>query len=500
MNQQLPPIYRAFRWLIRRLLNLFFKEIRYRGADQVDTDSGGLVIAWHPNGLIDPALIFSYFPGRIVFGARHGLLEWPLLGPLFRAIGTVPIYRASDESNQSREERFNANQKSLEALATELAGGSFSALFPEGLSHDHPHLSTVKTGAARLYFQALSMRKEGAPIPVIIPVGLIYDQKNIFRSRALVLFHDPIQIPAELLAPVPDDEDKAVARQRVKALTALIKDTLAEKSRVTENWALYDLMHRTRKLIRAERSYRAGTQLGRPDIEEFEAGFSRVWRAYQIRSKDEKERTETLMNRVKAYDTLLTAAQLEDHEVSEKPRLISPLWIGLLTFQLITLYILLPPVLIAGFLINVIPYNLLKILDRYYSDQDKDRASVKLILGAVLFPLFWTLAAIAVVVTRNQVGALFPALPLSPILIFIITFLFAIVGGYLALRYTELSSELMRSIRVRMTGKRRKATIDKLQTERSDIFNELIAMSADLDLPGLVSDSGRISVPEPDPS
>ena len=44
MNQQLPPIYRAFRWLIRRLLNLFFKEIRYRGADQVDTDSGGLVI------------------------------------------------------------------------------------------------------------------------------------------------------------------------------------------------------------------------------------------------------------------------------------------------------------------------------------------------------------------------------------------------------------------------------------------------------------------------
>jgi hypothetical protein len=329
---------------------------------------------------------------------------------------------------------------------------------------------------------------------------LIYDHKNIFRSRALVLFHDPIHIPKDLLAPLEGADDETAARERVKSLTALIKETLTKTSRVTENWSLYDLMHRARKLIRAERSYRAGTQLGRPDIEEFEAGFARVWHAYQIRSQDENERTEKLIDRVSAYDKLLHAAQLEDHEVSEKPRLMSPLWAGLLIFQLITLYVLLPPVLLAGFVINVIPYNILRLLDRHYSTQDKDSASVKLLVGAVLFPLFWSLTAIAVVMTRNQVGALFPALPLSPALVFLITFIFAICGGYLALRYTELSSELMRSIRVRMTRKRRNATIAKLQNERSDIYDELIAMSADLELPGIVSDSGRISASEPDRS
>jgi len=482
------------------LLTLFFREIRCRGADRVDIGSGGLVIAWHPNGLIDPALIFSFFPGRIVFGARHGLFEWPLLGRLFRAIGTVPIYRASDDSNQSRSERYHANQESLDALATEIASGSFSALFPEGLSHDQPHLSQIKTGAARLYLRALSISDSGNATPVIIPVGLFYDAKNIFRSRALVLFHDPIEIPEELLSVAVTSGDKSRERERIDELTRLIKDSLAEASRVTENWELHELMHRTRKLVRAERAFRADEQLKRPDIEEFEAGFSRVWYAYQVRNKDAKHKTDLLIEKISNYDKRLRSAGLEDHELSEKSQLMSVTWITLVIAQLFMLYIFLPPILIVGYVINIVPYFVIHLVDQRYSKAEKDGASIKLMVGSVIFPVFWMGTGLLAVFTRYQLSSVFPNIPVSPGFTFWITILFAVVGGFLALRYTELSKDLIRSVKIRLTKTRRRAIVQDLRKSRSDIFDELMEMSTDLNLPGFVIESGRVSTSEPDVS
>ena len=65
-------------------------------------------------------MILAKFPGRLVFGARHGLFRWPLLGWLMRSIGTVPIYRAID-APADEERRRNANRNSLAALARRIA-------------------------------------------------------------------------------------------------------------------------------------------------------------------------------------------------------------------------------------------------------------------------------------------------------------------------------------------------------------------------------------------
>ena len=179
-----PPVaYRVLVGTVRLAMRLFFREISCEGRERIPTDGAGLVVSWHPNGLIDPALILAYFPGKIVFGARHGLFAWPALGWLMRRVGTVPIYRAADRSRMGLEERRKANQASLDALARELASGSYSALFPEGLSHDQPHLAKLKTGAARLYYRARELTPVHESPPVIVPVGLHYDRKNVFRSR-----------------------------------------------------------------------------------------------------------------------------------------------------------------------------------------------------------------------------------------------------------------------------------------------------------------------------
>ena len=140
--------------LVRFLVGLFFRRIEVSGAEHVPPSGGGILIAWHPNGLVDPALIISAFPRPVVFGARHGLFRWPLIGRLMCALGTVPIYRATDLQDGDVEARRKANRESLDALAQAVCDGRFAALFPEGVSHDDPFIQELKTGAARLYTAA----------------------------------------------------------------------------------------------------------------------------------------------------------------------------------------------------------------------------------------------------------------------------------------------------------------------------------------------------------
>ncbi|MBW2403410.1 MAG: 1-acyl-sn-glycerol-3-phosphate acyltransferase [Deltaproteobacteria bacterium] len=126
--------------VVRFLVGLFFRRVEVSGLEHVPETGGGILIAWHPNGLVDPALIISCFPRRVVFGARHGLFKWPFVGRLMRALGTVPIYRASDLKNADDEARRKGNRQSLDAMAQAVCDGGFAALFPEGVSHDDPFI------------------------------------------------------------------------------------------------------------------------------------------------------------------------------------------------------------------------------------------------------------------------------------------------------------------------------------------------------------------------
>ncbi len=480
------------RGIIRLLVRVFFREIVVEGVERVPPGVGGLVVAWHPNGLIDPALILSHFPGRIVFGARHGLFTWPIVGWLMRRIGAIPIYRTQDLSKMSRSEAMKANQTSLEALSEELASGSFSALFPEGISHDEPHLTEIKTGAARLYYRARSLAPSDSAPPVIIPVGLHYDRKDIFRSRVLVSFHNPIELPAHLDVDPEVDEKAGVKRARFRELTELIEHTLMEVVRATEDWDLHHLMHRARKIMRAERAHRAGAHPDPPSMAEWDLGFARIWYGYRARLKTHPDEIEKLRREIRAYDKTIRAVRLEDFELTASAPITSPTWFGLLTLQFATVYLFLPPIIFVGYIINVIPYFLLKGLDRLLTHQYKDSATVKVLGGAVLFPMSWGIAAFLAAMASQELNEMYATIPDVPVLVAVITILFAIVSGFLALRYNELSQETYRAVRVQITKKRHRETIDRLAGDRSRLFEKMSFLEQGLDLPGAVAPDGRI--------
>jgi 1-acyl-sn-glycerol-3-phosphate acyltransferase len=482
--------YRSAMQLLRLLVRLFFRRVEVEGTEHVPQARGGLLVAWHPNGLIDPGLVLAKFPGRVVFGARHGLFAWPLLGWLMRSIGTVPIYRAVDVKGDAAGRR-GANRKSLDALAQRVADGSFAALFPEGVSHDAPHLMELKTGAARLYYRVRQLQAADEPPPAIIPVGLHYDQKRAFRSSALVRFHPALGLPPELCVR-PEEEDDEAIRSRARELTDRIEEALEQVVHPTASWELHHLIHRARKLVRAERAHRAGADPGRPKLLEKQLGFARIWGGYHDRLRTHPAEVDAVAARVREYDADLRALRLEDHELDRNPRLASP-WLALIVLaQIVTVYVLLPPLLVIGYVVNLPAALLVLAVCKGMSQAKKDEASLKLLAGAVLFPLAWIVAGVLAALGHIRLHAWFPTLPDTPVLAGVVTALLGAVGGAVAVRYGRLSRETLRAMRVRLRRRRRQQEVARLRLERSDLHDRLIRLAEGLDLPGEITRDGRV--------
>jgi 1-acyl-sn-glycerol-3-phosphate acyltransferase len=472
-----PSGYRSITSFVRFLLERWFRRVEVTGLDHLPTEGGGILVSWHPNGLLDPGLIVSMFPGQVVFGARHGLFRWPVLGAAMRSAGAVPIYRGIDATGMSAQERRAQNARSLDALAEAVAEGLFSCLFPEGDSHDAPHVLELKTGVARLYERARELTPPGSPDPVIIPVGLHYDDKDSFRSHALVAFHPPLSLPTSF--DDLGDDDQA----RYEALTDRIEEELKEVVHATETWELHYLMHRARKIVRAERARRAGEATRRPTMSERALGLAEIWRAYYAGLAAHPEEVGLLHARLLDYDADLRSLGLDDHELDRSPDQARPgRVIGLVT-QLVLVFVLLPPLLVFGLVVNLPAAIALWIASKVFADRRKDEATIKLLLGTLLLPASWALAAWLAYRGSELLYRLDPALPDAPVAAAAVVVSLGIVGGAVALRYLRLVRETLRAMRVRLTRGQRRNTLVRLLAERAEIYEGFAELATALEHP-----------------
>ena len=79
---------------LRRLLRVFFRRIEVVGAENVPAGVGGVLIAWHPNGLLDPgAHPRPLSRGGSCSARATASSSGRSSGLLLRFLGTEPIYR-----------------------------------------------------------------------------------------------------------------------------------------------------------------------------------------------------------------------------------------------------------------------------------------------------------------------------------------------------------------------------------------------------------------------
>ena len=157
-----------------------------------------LLVANHPNSLVDPALVVAVARRPVRFLAAAPVFDDPNVGWLVKAAGSIPVYRRHEDPTV-----MGRNRQMFEAVFEELEKGAAVGIFPEGVSHSEPSLVDLKTGAARI---ALGTHEYRGITPVIVPVGMVPTEKGRYRSEMLVVIGDPIEW-SDLTALGAEDRD-----------------------------------------------------------------------------------------------------------------------------------------------------------------------------------------------------------------------------------------------------------------------------------------------------
>lgn len=187
---------------------------------EVPAEGPVLLLANHPNSLLDPALVATAAARPVRFMAKAPLFKDSRVGWLVRASGAIPVHRRSDDP-----EATSRNIQMFEAVFRELAGSAAVGVFPEGISHSSSSLARLKTGSARI---ALGAYAQTGVFP-LIPIGLVLRDKGAFRSEVLVIRGQSV---------VWDDlagrgaEDKEAVRE----LTARLDQGLRQVTVNLEHW------------------------------------------------------------------------------------------------------------------------------------------------------------------------------------------------------------------------------------------------------------------------
>ncbi len=220
MNRQAAIIQKLLRPLAGIALRWYYREVSVAGAERIPL-SGPLFIAVnHPNALIDALVIGTTVTRPVHFLAKATLFSNPVAATLLSGAGVIPLRRASDErvsegvgNTVAAESDPTRNAASFGVVADALAANGVIVIFPEGRSHDDPYMAPLRTGLARMALMARDERS--VPNIKIVPIGLLFEQKEEPRSRVLVQVGEALEVDT-----VPESPDA------VSVLTEIVKSRL----------------------------------------------------------------------------------------------------------------------------------------------------------------------------------------------------------------------------------------------------------------------------------
>lgn len=357
---------RAAAALLRPAAKIFFRRIEIVGAGSFPEGEPALLVLNHPNSLVDPLLVLLFAPRPVSFLAKAPLFHVPLVGRVVRAFDSIPVHRRQDgvvDPAQTRETFARARAV--------LERGGLIALFPEGASHGDPRMRPARTGAARIALGASLHNLQ------ILPAGLFYTAKGMFRSGALLLFGQPLTV-----VPVPLDPGGEPPADAVRALTAEIERALAAVTLQAETHEAHRLAEIAGKVFPAPP--------GSPLEREF-ALRRRLLEGYARLNQEHPDELERVAAHLRRFDRELEASGLDPADLAAAPGApAAALRSGGRLLRLVPIL----PFAALGFLVHYPIYRAIRpIAVRLTRGHEDVLATSKIVASCVLFPLAWIAAA-----------------------------------------------------------------------------------------------------------
>jgi len=390
-------LYALLRSVAGIALRWFYRRIDVVGLERLPRKAPLLLVCNHPNALVDAMLVAWAIPRRVVLTAKATLFRHRALATLLNWVGVVPLVRKSDVEQGviqgSRDPQRNA--RAFGALRAVLRRGGAVVIFPEGISHDHPSLAPLKTGAARI---ALEARDEAHVDHLhIVPIGLTFERKEAPRTRVLVQIGEAIAL----------DEWRADGDAAASRLTDEID---ARLRRVTLNYETVDDASRARALSSLFAAlWREGLEpVGHPRSMRVDVSVAERIEEARLalsRSGDDslRGRADALLRSVAELEEVLRrhGVALEDVSVSSDRRHAVP-------FVLRELWIIAlgGPIALWGIINHWIPFNAARMIARRSIESAADPAMRTIVAGAALVLAFYTAQGVAVAAVAGWVPAL----------------------------------------------------------------------------------------------
>ena len=417
-------------------------------------DGPVLVVANHPNVFLDPLVIFHVAgrPTRPLSKASH--FENPAYRPFLRALGGLPVWRRMDDATQT-----HRNEDTFRAATDALSAGEAVQIYPEGRSHSEPAMAPLRTGAARIALRAES--ESGWRLGLkIVPVGLTYERKTLFRGRAVAAIGEPIEARAWRSAWEADP---------VEAVRSLTDAITAGLEAVTLNFAEdrdRDLVETAERLYAREKGWahwreREALAERLPRLQAFARGLG--W----LRAHD-PERHRRLAAAVRRYRGRLERLGAGEGDVP--PRYGAPGVARWVVRELGALLVGLP-LAALGIAVWWLPYMAPRLAVRLGRPEHPAIATWKLIAGLLSFGAWYAAIVSAAAWAAGPAGALAAAIAL-PLL------------GAVALAWAGRRARVAEDVRLfaRVVGSPRHR--DRLAADRARLVREFDAVLADMAAPG----------------
>jgi 1-acyl-sn-glycerol-3-phosphate acyltransferase len=376
MSASTSAVYRLGRWLLRTAMGFYFARIERFHRERVPAAGPLLFTSNHPNSVTDAFVIGGSIPRKVNFVATVQLFRIAPLRWLLTQCGVIPINRVKDDARAMR-----TVMDTFEACYRVLERGEAVAIFPEGITHDDPQLKTVKTGAARMALE-LEHRHGGKLGLQLVPVGLTFSAKELYRSEVLVHFGEPIRA-GDFLPGYPEKKHDCI-----RALTAEIE-------RRIEALILHlPKMERARVIEAVKRLYLDRLLVGNRVIHDPvppKAGelllTQAIARAVEFTYEHHPERAANFVRRLDRYERWLKKLNLSDDELAQFPDKRRLVW---QSFAWTVLGVLLFPVAAYGWLHRLLPISMVNWAIRRFAQTSVNKTHVSttaLLAGTVSFGL-----------------------------------------------------------------------------------------------------------------
>jgi glycerol-3-phosphate O-acyltransferase/dihydroxyacetone phosphate acyltransferase len=448
---------RLVQLILSLALRLFFRRIETYGAESVPRGEPLIFVLNHPNGLIDPALVFCALPRRISFLAKSTLFRLPVIRGLLRIVEALPVYRRVDEPAGT-----SSNLLTFARCRELLRRNRCIAIFPEGRSHDATRLLPVKTGAARIALGALSAEENGAGAPAlrslrIVPVGLYYTSKTSFRSEVLMRFGAPLEV-----FPAGAGADGEPPHEAVRELSSRIETALRDVTLNVADDAELETVARAEQLfssIYETLNFRVTLSAEFDLRRRFAETLARVPDPLSPNIENLRARLIKYEEDLSVFGIAPENLSVLAHSRSFVVRRFLLRWLAVATLS---------PLAIVGALAHLPAYLLSTLASRAYRRHGVDEiaATVKILAAIVLVPLTWLLVALVVYLLAGWRWALV-SLPL------------AVLCGYVAMRSLETLHDLRGWFRAALLLARDRRRFLRLLLERRALHRDMRALAGD---------------------